>query len=69
MRVRRLRAVIENQVYVPRISGNVAKSTPLGVPELKDDHLRVDGIEDFLGLGRLRQHQLPHTRSQPAVYV
>jgi hypothetical protein len=57
MPVGQFRAGIETEVHVMRIRCDVAKSTSLAPGEFKDDYFRVDGVQQFLGLRRFRQHK------------
>jgi len=64
MRVGQFCAVIEDQIHVFRIGGNVAKSASLTFGNFENDHLGVDGVEDFLGLGRYGQNQFAQRQGQ-----
>jgi hypothetical protein len=64
MRIRQFRAPIETKVHVPRVSRDIAESASPDPGQLEDDDLDVDGVQEFLSLGRFVQHHFAQCKRE-----
>ena len=64
MRVRQFRTSIEAKVYVTGVGIDVAEGISWASGQLEDDDLGVDGVQHFLCLGCLSQHQFTQRKRQ-----